>query len=326
MRSRMRAALVNAFDKPPSFGSFAPPPAPSPSDVLIKVSAVAIAPAVRMSAAGLLYTPGVKFPFVPGLDGVGHLVEKPSSRVYFAFPAGQGTLSETVVMPRSNVIPVPDGLSDAEAAAIVNPAASSWTALTRRTKLRRGETVLVNGATGAAGRLAVQVAKHLGAGRIIATGRNVQRLEEARALGADELIVLDGSKEEMVARFKAVVLSGVDVVLDYLWGASAEQILTACLGTGSRKEVSRRIRFINIGVSSGLNITMPATPLRTSNLEILGSGLGSEPDSEVLASMGETLQAVAEGGFKVDVQTAPLEDVETAWTKSDKDKRLVITF
>ena len=250
--------------------------------------------------------------------------------MYFSFPtAPYGTLADTVSIPRSYTVPIPDGLSDVDAAALANPALSSWIVLTRRTQLRRGETVLINGATGAAGRLAVQIAKHLGAGKIIATGRNRERLDETRALGADELILLDGSKEEMVARFKTVIHSktGVDVILDYLWGPSAEQLTTACISAGSRTEKARRIRYVNIGMSAGATITLAAMPLRTSNLHILGSGLGSEPDSEIFASVGEALQAAKEGGFKVDTWTAPIDEIEKAWTsKDEKDKRLVITL
>ena len=326
MLSKMRAALVHAFDKPPSFGSFAPPTAAG-SDVLITVKAAAVSPVVRLSASGLLYVAGSPLPFIPGVDGVGHIAGKPSSRVYFAFPtAPYGALAETVAIPRALTIPIPDGLSDIDAAALANPAMSSWVALTRRTKLQRGETVLVNGATGAAGRLAVQIAKHLGAGRIIATGRNKQRLEEVKALGASELIVLDGSKEEMVARFKAAIQSGVDVVLDYLWGASAEQIVTACINAGSRTDKARRIRFINIGQSSGPSVNIAAIPFRSSALEVLGSGLGSEPNSELMASIDEALRAALEAGFKVDTWTAPIEDVEKAWTAQEHDKRLVVTL
>ena len=335
MLSRMRAALVTAFDAPPSFGSFAPP-TPSASDVLIRVTASAVSPVVRMQASGALYAAGApKFPFILGLDGVGRLVDEPSSRVYFAFPsAPYGTLADTVAVPRSNIVAVPDGLSDVDAAALGNPAMASWTALTRRTQLKRGETVLVNGATGAAGRLAVQVAKHLGAGRVIATGRNQQRLEEARALGADELLLLDGSKEDMVGRFRAAIHSspdgqgGVDVILDYLWGPSAEQLITACINAGSRSGQARRIRYVNIGSSSGPTATLPAVPFRSSRLELLGSGLGSDPDAEQLKSVGEALTAARDRGFKVDTRTARIEDIQHAWSAgaADKDLRLVLTL
>ena len=329
MLSRMRAALVNAFDKPPSFGSFASPVASAP-DVAVKVKAVAISPVVRLSASGALYTGTGSFPFIPGLDGVGHLADSPGSRVYFAFPTPPyGSLAETVVVPRSHVVPIPDGLSDIDAAALANPAMSSWTALTRRTQLKRGETVLINGATGTAGKLAVQVAKHLGAGRVIATGRSAEKLEATKALGADEVILLEGSKEEMVGRFKAVIHStqGVDVILDYLWGASAEQLTTACINAGSRTQHARRIRFINLGQSSGPTATLSPAPLRSSRLEMLGSGLGTDPNFELLKSVGEALQAAKDGGFRVETWTAPLEEVDKAWTATaEKDKRLVITI
>ena len=247
----MRAALVHTLGKPPSFGSF-PTPTPSASTVLIRVKASAISNVVRGVASGSHYSSAAPIPFIPGLDGVGHLLSDPSSRVYFSFPAPPlGTLADVVAVAPTHVIPVPAHLSDVNAAALANPALSCWVALTRRTRLLPGESILINGATGAAGRLDVQVAKHLGAGRIIAVGRDRARLEEARSMGATEVLVLEGTKEEMVARFKAVVRQGVDVVLDYLWGQSAEQLMTALVNAGSRTEAGRRIRWVNVGSASG---------------------------------------------------------------------------
>ena len=323
---RMRAALVTAFDHPPSFGSFSAP-TPGPSDVLIRVRAAAVSPVVRLGASGALYAADTRLPLVPGIDGVGHLVDDPTSRVYFAFPpAPYGALAETVAVPRSLTLPIPDGLSDVAAAALANPAMSSWTSLTRRTRLQPGETILINGATGIAGRLAIQVARHLGAARIIATGRSAARLQEVQALGAHEVVLLEGSKEEMVARFRTVIRSGVDVILDYLWGASAEQLLAACVNAGSRTEPARRIRWVNVGSSGGGVASMAPVAFRSSRLEMLGSGLGSETDSEQMACIGETFKVAQQAGFSVQTTTAAIEDVEKAWTTGEKDKRLVITF
>ena len=329
----MRSALVHAFDKPPTVGTFAAP-VPSADQVLVTVKAVGIAPIVRLAASGAFYSAAMgaaKFPFIPGVDGVGHLADNPSSRVYFAFPtAPHGSLADTVAIPRANIAPIPEGLSDVEAAALANPLVASWKALTRRTQLKRGETVLINGATGMAGRLAVQVAKQLGAGRIITTGRNKQKLDDTRALGATETILLDGNKEDTAARFKAAIQTqgGVDVILDYLWGSSAEQLIAACMNAGSRTSQARSIRYINIGAISAPTITIPAVPLRSSRLEIMGAGVGSEPDSEVAKSVGEALQVAKEAGFKVEIWTAPIEEIEKAWTTEvgDKDSRLVITL
>ena len=324
----MRAALVHSFDQPPSFGSLPPPTADS-SSVLVRVTASAVSNVARSVASGSHYSAASALPFVPGIEGVGRLQSDPSARVYFAFPTPPyGALADVVSVAPSHIIPVPAHLSDVAAAALANPAMSSWVALTRRTVLQRGETVLINGATGTAGLLAVQIARHLGAGRVIATGRNQQRLEEARRVGADEVVVLEGGKEGMVGKFRAVVRSGVDVILDYLWGDSAEQLLTACVNAGSRTGPARRIRWVNVGSASGQYVNVATAPFRSSRLEMLGSGLGSEPDSEVLAAIGEAFEAArdAQFHFHVDVQTAPIEDVEQAWTTVEKDKRLVITF
>ena len=322
----MRAALVQVLGHPPKLGSFPIPTADS-SHVLVRVKASAVTNVVRGVASGSHYSAAPQLPFVVGLDGVGHLLDDPSSRVYFSFPTPPlGALADVVAVARTHIIPVPASLSDVEAAALANPALSCWVALTRRTQLKLGETILINGATGAAGRMAVQVAKHLGAGRIVATGRNAQRLEEAKAMGATDVIVLDGSKEEMVGRFKAVVRGGLDVILDYLWGASAEQLMAALVNAGSRTEPARRIRWVNVGSASGQFVNLATAPFRSSNLEFSGSGLGSEPDGVLMEAIGEAMAVAKEAGFRVDTWTAPIEDVEQAWQAEERHKRLVITL
>jgi NADPH:quinone reductase-like Zn-dependent oxidoreductase len=153
------------------------------------VSAAALSPLVRGRASGAHYSASHQFPFVAGVDGVGRLDD--GRRVYFLMPrAPYGAMAEETVVPSTQFAPVPDGLDDVTAAAIANPAMSSWAALAERARLKTGETVLVNGATGAAGQLAVQIARRLGAARVIATGRNTEALRAAAALGADMTIPL----------------------------------------------------------------------------------------------------------------------------------------
>jgi NADPH:quinone reductase-like Zn-dependent oxidoreductase len=134
-------------------------------------------------------------------------------------------MAEQTVVPSAQCLPLPDGLDDVTAAAIANPGMSSWAAYTERARLKVGQTVLVNGATGAAGRLAVQIAKHLGARKVIATGRNADALRAVGALGADVTIPLVESEASLEDSFKEQFAEGVDVVIDYLWGKSAEHLL-----------------------------------------------------------------------------------------------------
>ena len=182
-----------------------------------------------------------------GFDGVGRLDD--GRRVYFALPrAPYGSMGEWTVASSAHCVALPDGLDDVTAAAIANPGMSSWAAYKERAMLSAGETVLVNGATGTAGRLAVQIAKHLGAAKVIATARNLEALKSVAALGADVTIPLVEDAAALENVFKEQFAAGVDVVIDYLWGPSAERLLTAAAKAGKD---AVPIRFVQVGAVSG---------------------------------------------------------------------------
>jgi NADPH:quinone reductase-like Zn-dependent oxidoreductase len=229
-------------------------------------------------------------------------------------------MADRTVAPAAQCLALPDGLDDVTAAAIAVPGMSSWAALTERARLRPGETVLVNGATGTAGRLAVQIARHLGAGRVIATGRDVDALRSIAVLGADVTIPLGG--DDLEDGLKARFAEGVDIVLDYLWGASAERVLIAGAKAGAE---ARPIRFVQIGAIGGPDITLPAAVLRSSAIELMGSGLGSIPLDRLVAAIGELLQAVVPSGFQVAATPVPLAAAEQAWLQDDSRRRTVFT-
>ena len=190
------------------------------------ITAAAISHVVKNRAAGTHYSASGQFPFVAGIDGVGRLDD--GSRVYFVLPqAPYGSMAQRTVVPLAQYVALPDELDDVTAAAIGNPGISSWAAYTERAKLKAGETVLVNGATGTAGRLAVQIAKHLGAKKVVATARNAVALASVAALGADVTIPLVENKFVLEGHLKEQFAEGVDVVIDYLWGKSAERLLIA---------------------------------------------------------------------------------------------------
>jgi NADPH:quinone reductase-like Zn-dependent oxidoreductase len=314
----MKAAVVESFESPPRYGTFAEPVA-GPNETLVAVSAAALSPLVKAQSAGKHYSSEASFPFVPGVDGVGTLPD--GRRVYFAFPKRPfGAMAERVAVRDNLWVPLPDDLDDAIAAAIANPGMSSWAALTARAKLVSGETVLVNGATGAAGRLAVQIAKHLGAGKVIATGRNPARLEALPDLGADVVISLDQPEAELVRRFREEIGGGVNVILDYLWGKSAEHLIAAAAG------VEARLRFVQIGSISGATIALPGAALRSSGLELLGSGLGSCSLPELVGSIGALMKVVIPARLAIETETLPLAEVETGWMRDTGDRRLVFTL
>ncbi len=317
----MKAAVVETFDHPPRYRDFEEPVAQA-GEVIVAVRAAALTQLARTQAAGKHYSSG-RPPFVPGADGVGRLSD--GQRVYFAFPRPPvGAMAERVAVKSAYVVALPPEVDDITAAAIANPAMSSWAALTERVAFKPGESVLVNGANGASGRLAIQVAKWLGAKRVVATGRNPAVEAELRALGADLFVSLSQSRESLIEQFRAVIADGVDVVLDYLWGAPAEAFMAAAIGYGSA-EAAPRIRFVNIGSLSGASLALPAGAVRSSGIEIVGSGLGSLATEALMRSVSALMRVVDNAQLRIAAEAVPLTDVASAWS-SDTSARIVLTL
>jgi len=317
----MNAAVVYSFSAPPRYESFVDP-VPSGEEILVTVTAAGLHPIVKSLAAGAHYTSSKELPFVPGIDGAGRLPD--GSRVYFARSRPlYGTFAERSLTQRVTCFPIADNLSDATVAAIMNPGMSSWGALTERTRLAAGESILILGATGVAGQLAIQVAKRLGARRVVAAGRNLQALEEARNLGADRVLSLSQDRPALVAAFRDVFAEEkIDLVLDYLWGAPAEAALEAITQKGGMHS-SARVRFVQVGSSAGPTASVPAESLRSSGLEIMGSGFGSVPLDRIFRSLALFLQEAAREPFQIKTTAAPLAQVESLWNAPEQGTRIV---
>jgi len=317
----MNALVVDDFNKTPLWKRFQEPTA-GEGEVVVQVTASALSNLVKAQSNGTHYSSVGSFPFVPGVDGTGRLID--GTRVYFFSPKRPfGAMGEQSLVRKNLYVELPDNLPDAAAAALANPVMSSWAALTRRAMFVPGEAVLINGATGTSGKLAVQVAKHLGAGKVIAAGRNEKVLE---SLGADQTISLSAPPEELAKRFRSAIHDhGVTVVLDYLWGASAEALIAAIGGPGG-KHSDRRIRFVQIGSISGNTIPFSASAVRSTALEIIGSGLGSVSDVELVRSIGEAFAVAVPAGFQVDTEQVKMSLGESAWPRDYGKKRLVFTL
>jgi NADPH:quinone reductase-like Zn-dependent oxidoreductase len=317
----MKAAVVSSFSAPPRYTDFAEP-TPAEGEVLVRVTAAGLHPIVKVLANGTHYGSTGELPFVAGVDGVGRLED--GTRVFFGGVRDPfGTMAERAVVRRAMCLPVPDSLDDVTMAAMMNPGMSSWAALAGRADFVAGESVLILGATGSAGHLAVQIAKRMGAKRVVAAGRNAEALEATRAMGADATISLNQEREALVAALREEILgNGMDVVLDYVWGGVAEAALAAIAqkGLGHR---TRRIRYIQIGSSAGPTIALPAATLRSSGLEMLGSGFGSVSMEKLFAAVAAFVQAAAERPFAIETVAAPLSEVERLWTAPGKG-RLVL--
>jgi NADPH:quinone reductase-like Zn-dependent oxidoreductase len=307
----MHAALVEDFNAPPRYREI-PAPLPNEGEILVRVLAAALSNLVRIQASGSHYSSPTKLPFTPGNDGVG--VTPDGARVYFfASRPPFGSMGEYTVASPAMTIPLSADLDDAVAAALGNPGIATWGSMLGRANLQPGEAVLVNGATGISGKQAVQVAKYLGASRVIATGRDPEALAQVERLGADETISLNQPDEDLLSSFKQA-LSGVQVVLDYLWGPSAQLLLKAAAGHGS-PHGEPRIRFVQIGSISGNAITLAAQDLRSSGVELLGSGLGSLSGQQILQSLTAMYAAASKVQFAIDIDRVPLSEVEEAWTR-----------
>ena len=305
----MKAAVISGPGQDPVYGDFAPP-SPEDGEQRIEVVASALSPLTRARASGRHYSATGSFPFIAGVDGTGRLDD--GTRVYFLLPrAPYGGLAEQTVAAIAQCFPIPDGLDDVTAAAIANPGMSSWAALTERARFRAGEVVLINGATGASGRLAVAVARHMGAAKVIATGRDKAMLA---SLGADAAMALEGDPAELEALFAEQFAHRVDVVLDYLWGPSAERLLAAAAKAGP---VGTPVRFVQIGTASATDITLPGAILRSSAIELMGSGIGSISLERLLASVGSVFKAALETSLHLPIRTAPLADIRDAWRGDD---------
>jgi NADPH:quinone reductase-like Zn-dependent oxidoreductase len=317
----MKAAIVTAAGTTPIFADFENPVAQDGLE-LISVAAAALSNLTRSRAAGSHYSSDNLYPFVPGVDGVG--TTKDGRRVYFAMPeAPFGAMAEQTLVDSRRTVPVPASLDDVTAAAIANPGMSCWAALVERARFQRGETVLINGATGSSGTVAVQVAKHLGARRIIVTGRNAEELDALRRVGADVVLPFDLRPEneqgarEFEEALKAEFVRGLDVVIDYLWGTSARTIIVA---VAKAVEDAHPVRFVQVGEASSQPVELPAAALRSSAIQIMGSGLKSVPFPKLLDAIHHTFELAAQGRLELAVEAVPLSAIAETWNAPGKPR------
>ena len=317
----MHAAVVRAFGDPPRYESFSEPEV-GEGEVLVQVSAAGLHQIVRSLASGTHYSSTGILPFIPGVDGCGRLQD--GTRVYFGVSKPPfGSFAERAVTARGLCLPLPAEVDDVTVAAIANPAMSSWAALTARAGFHPGESVLVLGATGTSGKLAIQIAKRLGAQKVIAAGRNPEALEELKALGADTTVTLDQDPSLLVSRLREIVAStGVDIVLDYLWGRPAEILLEALSQKGLQRSTPR-VRFVQVGSMAGSTITLPAATLRSTGIELLGSGFGSASIEQIFRSLAEFFREAARKPFQIEIKEAALADISSWWDKGETRARVV---
>jgi NADPH:quinone reductase-like Zn-dependent oxidoreductase len=321
----MKAAVIYERGEMPQYTAFPEPTVNNDNEVLISVKAAAIKHLDKSRAGGKHYSTQHEIfqPKVIGGDGVGLLED--GTRVYALGVSGM--IAEKAVIEKDRMIKLPAGIDDAVAAALPNAVAGSAMALLFRAGMKQGETVLINGATGFTGKVAVQVAKHYGAGKIIVTGRNEDTLKALKTLGADEIIHLKQDDEQFIAQLKEIhKIMPVDIIIDYLWGHTAELILASLKGTGS---FTHKTRFISIGGMTGGTIQLSSEVLRSTDIQLSGSGIGSWSKGEVKKLFSEIIpemfQLAADNKLKVETVSVNIQDIEKRWDMDvPNGKRLVV--
>jgi len=309
----MNAAVVTSFDEPPHYKQVEVPRPASDDEAVVDVLAVGLHPRVRTGAAGAHYTSTRTLPMIPGVDGVGR--RQDGAAIYFvAHDDIVGTMADKAVADLRRSVELPAEADIVKVAAALNPAMSSWVALRRRIQLKSGQSVFVLGATGNAGAMAVQVARLLGAGTVVGAGRDPDRLEALKDLGADSIVPLTADPDA-TAKELAAAAKDTDVVIDYLWGEPAQRTMIALLT--ARTDRSRPLDWIQIGAVAGPSIELPSVALRSANVRVQGSGQGAVSTAAYLVELPSLIDEISAGNIKVETATAALADVERVWLEPD---------
>jgi NADPH:quinone reductase-like Zn-dependent oxidoreductase len=297
----MRAAVLHDYGVP-SAGEFEEPSA-GPGQAVVEVLAAGLNPVDVAICAGRFYAGKPPLPSVAGREGVGTI---DGARVYFDGPiAPFGSMAQRALVDPSHTYEVPDGVADGVAVALGISGLAAWLALTWRAELQPGEHVLVLAASGVLGQIAVQAAKLLGAGRVVAAARSEEGLARCMELGADASVRLDG-REDLSAALAQAGDGRIDVVLDPLWG----EPLVAALGAASFGA-----RIVQIGAGAGAEATIPSALIRGKMLVLMGhTNFAASPEvkREAYARMAA---AAAAGEIRVDVDPLGLDEVGEAWRR-----------
>jgi len=318
----MKAAVLHELGKPPRYEEFAEPAA-GKDEVIVRVRAASLKAVDKQLASGSHFASPRELPVICGTDGVGDLAD--GTRVLFGGPRRPfGAMAQRTIAPAAFCFPILDSLDDATAAALPNPGVSAWLVLSQRAKVAKGETVLILGATGVTGKLAVQIAKLLGAGRVIASGRNANSLDKLRELGADATIQLNQPDDELRKAFAQQAGDrGFNVVIDYVWGRPTE-VLLAAITRPEFAAINSETRLVQVGESAGPTISLPAAVLRSTALTILGTA--GIPSRDILvAAMQQVMEWGAKGALQIETESVPLSEIEQAWQRPESGgRRLVV--
>lgn len=307
----MRAAILREYGKPPEPGDFEEPEA-ADGQAVVDVQAAGLNPVDLAMASGSFYAGSPPLPSVVGREGVGRTSE--GTLVYFDAPiAPYGSFAERVLIDARSQIEIPADLDPALATCFGIAGLAAWLALEWRAQVREGETVLVLGASGVVGQIAVQAARLLGADRVVAAARSADGLDRARARGADASVQI-GDGEDLAQAFReASGDDGFDVVIDPVWGEPAAAAAEACRAHG---------RLVQIGQSAGSHSSISAAAVRSRLLAILGHTNFLAPQEVKRAAYRRMVEHAVAGELTVDVEKVPLDQVPDAWQRQQSSPRL----
>jgi NADPH:quinone reductase-like Zn-dependent oxidoreductase len=293
----VRAALVEQLGQPPVVGEVAEPQR-GEGQALVQVTAAAINPVDISTSKGTFYGGSPDVPYVMGHEAVGRVIEgerlEPGTQIWFQ-PPGEGGFAEYALADEESAIVLPEGTDHSLAAALGVAGLTGWLAVEWRAHVRGGERVLVLGATGVVGRVAVQAARILGASRIVAAGRDREALNAVADLGAHEVVGLDDDFD-----------GPFDVVIDPLWGEPAAKALEAA---------GYSARFVQLGQSAGPEATLRSADIRGKSLAVVGFTLGHVPREKTENAYQRLIELATSGDLKVERETLPLDWAAEAWKR-----------
>jgi len=301
----MRAAVIERYGEPPVLREVPEPNAEG--STVVEVMAAPLNPADLAIASGKFYTGPPPLPYVPGAEGVGRLLQNGTAgpRVFFRAAMPNGSLAERAIVSGGQTVAIPDSVPNGMAAALGTPGIAAYLALTRRAQLKAGETVLILAASGVLGGIAVQVARLLGASRIIAGARDDHALARSRELGADATVDLKNT-EGLTERIREASGGQLHVVIDPVWGVPGVAALDAISPFG---------RFVQLGQAAGPEAVVKSAIVRGGYLSVLGHSNFVLPWEDLSAAYRALIDYAAAGKLTVEVEVLPLEAATEVWKR-----------
>jgi NADPH:quinone reductase len=309
----MRAGVITALGAAPEVGE-RPEPA---GEVLVEVECAPLNPVDITIGAGTFYGGHPPLPYVPGEEAIGR--RRDTGERVWVYGRFTGGLAEQLAAPEAALHPVPEGADPALAGAAGIGGMTGWLPVTWRAPVREDDRVLVLGATGTVGLVALQAAKLRGAARVVAAGRDAEGLERARRLGADDVVELDGG-DDLVDRLRAACGGdGPTYVVDPLWGAPLEAALAAC---------ARHARIVHLGRSAAPEATLKSSDVRGKSLDLYGLSTGHTPHDVLDREYAELVEHLTRGELELEVERVPFEQLADAWRRqaSGSPKRKLVVL